>query len=68
MTEPPPPSRGFLTRLGQRLGLVYPEDGSPARDGQRRSRYGLYVSRRLDQDLDDLRARLSALEEGRASG
>jgi len=52
------------TRLLRGLGLVHAADGQPLPGAPRRSRYGLYVSARLDQDLDDLRARLDALEHG----
>jgi hypothetical protein len=49
-------------RLIDRLGLTNPPDGSPQQPGLRRSRYGFYVSRRLDEDLEDLRARIAELE------
>ena len=65
MTEPTPHRPSMLRRLGQTLGLVYPEAGAPLGGGPKRSRYGLYVSPRLDQDLDDLRRRLEAIERDR---
>ena len=51
-------------RLAQRLGVVYREGGEPRPGGPARSRYdrGLQVSPRLDQDVDELRARLEAIE------
>ena len=65
MTEPTPHRPSMLRRLGQGLGLIYSETGAPLAGGPKRSRYGLYVSPRLDQDLDDLRRRLEAIERDR---
>jgi len=50
--------------LGQYLALVYADDGRPQRGQARRSRYDRdpFVSPRLNEDVDDLRARLEALE------
>ena len=56
-------------RIIDRLGLTNPPEGTPLRPGPRRSRYGFYVSRRLDEDLEELHARVVELErrlEGRA--
>jgi len=53
----------------QHLGLAYAPDGEPPGDARGRSRYGAgtsAVSLRLDQDLDDLRRRVEALERGRS--
>jgi len=52
----------FWRRAGQYIGLLYANDGQPEQPGHRRSRYGLRVSPRLDEDIDDLRARLDDLE------
>ena len=52
----------FLQRLGRRLGLLHDSDGAPTPGGPKRSRYGVYVSPRVDQDIDELRRRLAALE------
>jgi hypothetical protein len=54
----------FFRRVGQYLGLVYADDGRPQQLGHRRSRYdcGPLGSPRLDEDIDDLRARLDDLE------
>jgi hypothetical protein len=51
------------------LGLVYRRGGEPGPDAPRASRYdrGAFVSPRLDQDIDELRARLAALEQRFAS-
>jgi hypothetical protein len=49
-------------RWSDRLGLTNPPEGSPETRGSRRSRYGLYVSRRLDEDVDDLYRRVQELE------
>jgi hypothetical protein len=45
------------------FGLAWPEGGEP-RGKSRRSRYGggFSLSSRLDEDIDDLRRRLEALE------
>ena len=50
-------------RLRVRLGWSFPEGGE-SRSGTSRSRYGrgYSVSARLDEDLDDLRHRVEALE------
>lgn len=49
-------------RLTDRLGLTNPDEGTPRRPGPRRSRYGLHVSRRLDEDLAELIDRVEELE------
>jgi hypothetical protein len=49
-------------RITDRLGLTNGAEGTPRRPGSRRSRYGLYVSRRLDGDLADLLQRVEELE------
>ena len=49
-------------RLLTALGLAYPKGGEPLSDAPKRSRYGLHVSPRLDQDVDELRQRLAELE------
>jgi hypothetical protein len=54
--------------LGRRLGALYQVDGQPNRAPGKgpgaKSRYdrGFLTSRRLDEDIDDLRARIVALE------
>src|SRR4051794_39549088 len=56
---------GSVSRLRRALiyfGLARPEDGVPRRGAARRSRYGVYVSPRLDEDVDELKKRLAALE------
>ncbi len=54
----------FWRRLGQYLELLYAEDVIPVAIHLRRSRYnrGPLVSPRLDEDIDELRARLADLE------
>jgi hypothetical protein len=64
MTEAEPVEPGPIRRSLQRLGLVYQPGGKPRRGNGRRSRYGIYVSRRLDEDLEELRTRLDRLERG----
>jgi hypothetical protein len=55
--------------IGRRLSLLYQVDGQPkagpGKGHQAKSRYdrGLLTSRRLDEDIDDLRARIAALEQ-----
>jgi hypothetical protein len=55
--------------IGRRLGLFYQVGGQPqagpGKGPQAKSRYdrGLLNSRRLDEDIDDLRARIAALEQ-----
>jgi len=57
-------SASFGRRLGQFLGLIYADDGQPRQPTSRRSRYGgPVVSPRLDEDVDELRARIDALEQ-----
>lgn len=58
------PARSLLLRLGRRLGLIYQRNGQPSPQAPKRSRYdrGLQASPRLDEDIDELRARLEALE------
>lgn len=53
-----------VRRLGQFLGLIYADEGEPRSGSSRRSRYerGPFVSPRLDQDVDDILARLSEVE------
>lgn len=43
------------------LGLVHPPGGEPLPGGPKRSRFGA-VSPRLDQELEDLRRRVTELE------
>ena len=62
MAQHPHGDAGFLRRIAHVLGLVHPPAGAPLEGRPRRSRYGPAVWPRLDQDLDDLRARLEALE------
>jgi len=52
-------------RLGQYLGLIYADEGQPRQPISRRSRYdrGPFVSPRQDEDVDELRGRLDALEQ-----
>ncbi len=60
---PVPSSR--LQRVGQYLGLVPPERGRPQSGKNRPSRYGgMIVGARLDEDIDELRRRVEALERG----
>lgn len=54
------PSHSPFYRLGQRLGMIYQDDGKPTVRVSKRSRYGLGVSPRLDQDVDELRAHRDA--------
>jgi hypothetical protein len=55
--------RGPVQRLLQRLGLIHPAQGEPRRSSSgAASRYGRFVSRRLDEDVDDLLERMAALE------
>jgi hypothetical protein len=51
-------------RLGQKLGLIYAEHGQPSEAAPRKSRYdrGLFVSPRLDEDVDALLQRVAELE------
>lgn len=57
--------RQELRGLGQRLGLLYQDGGQPGASAPRRSRYvrGTSVSPRLDEDIDELLARVVALED-----
>jgi hypothetical protein len=57
-----PTGQYAVVRFTDRLGLTNPKEGTPRRPGPRRSRYGLYVSRRLDEDLAELSARVKELE------
>ncbi len=52
-------------RLGQYLGLIYADEGQPRQPIGRRSWYdgGPFVSPRLNEDVDELRGRLDALEQ-----
>jgi hypothetical protein len=57
--------RGFIRRVLDRLGLTYQPGGQPV-DRRRKSRYDRgwsAVSSRLDEDIDELRARLERLEK-----
>jgi len=51
-------------RLGQYLGLLDEDEDQPRRGNRKSSRYnrGQLASSRLDEDIDELRARLEALE------
>lgn len=53
-----------LERVLRYLGLAAAPGGRPLRSGRGPSRYavGTSVTQRLDEDVDDLRARLDALE------
>ena len=56
------------SRVWSRLGVTYHRDGTPSTEAPARSRYerGRFgVSPRLDEDLDELRRRIDALEERR---
>jgi hypothetical protein len=55
---------GGLSRVLQAAGLKHSPGGEPrhASSGAR-SRYGRYTSRRLDEDVDELVARIEVLEE-----
>jgi hypothetical protein len=64
MAAEEPVDAGPIRRAPQRLGVVYQPDGEPRRGYRKRSRYGIYVTRRLDEDIDELRARLDRLEDG----
>lgn len=57
-------SEGLFTGLAKRAGLVYREGGQPLPGGPDSSRYarGFGVSPRLDQDVDELVARVADLE------
>src|SRR3954452_22102084 len=44
-----------------------PADGTPIARHRKRSRYGVYVSGRLDEDLDALVQRVASLEEERTN-
>jgi hypothetical protein len=45
------------------IGLAQPPEGRPQTGNlNRSSRYGFFVSRRVDEDIDDLRTRVAALE------
>lgn len=60
-------SGGWWRRAAIALGLVHSEQGRPLTgDPKRLSRYGggmTAPSPRLDEDIDDLRSRVAALEE-----
>jgi hypothetical protein len=55
-----------LLKISRYLGLSYAKGGRPLRGASLRSRYTrgwpLPLSPRLDQDLDELRAQVEALE------
>jgi hypothetical protein len=56
-------ARGRMRRLLESAGLAHPPGGEPRRASTNAlSRYGRWTSRRLDEDLDDLAARVAALE------
>jgi hypothetical protein len=52
-------------RLSTLLGLTYAPGAEPSANAPSKSRYrrGFEVSPRLDEDLDDLRRRVAALEQ-----
>ena len=57
------PERNTATRrILIYFGLANPPGGQPRAGKRGRSRYSVYVSRRLDEDVDELRARIAALE------
>ncbi|WP_158715313.1 hypothetical protein [Kitasatospora phosalacinea] len=58
-TAAPSPFR----RLVAHLGLVHRPGGEPLPGAAQKSRFGLFVSPRLDQELEELRTRMAALEE-----
>ena len=51
-----------LRTLGEYLGLLHPDDDARRQAGRSRYARGLPVARRLDEDIDDLRARVAELE------
>lgn len=56
----------LLQRLLHHLGLAYQPENAPGPGAPRHSRYDRMrssVSPRLDQDIDELRSRLDALEQ-----
>jgi hypothetical protein len=59
----PEPTNTAIRRILIYFGLANPTGGRPLSGARGRSRYGVYVSRRLDEDVDTLRARLDELEE-----
>jgi hypothetical protein len=50
-----------------KLGLAYPPEGAPRYGTASRSRYGAFVSARIDQDIDELRAELELLKRATAT-
>ena len=54
------PKHSRFTALAQYLGLAHGPAGRSAQRGF--SRYGRMPGKRLDEDIDDLRARIAALE------
>jgi hypothetical protein len=60
---------GGLSRLLEAAGLKHPPGGEPRRSSSgARSRYGRYTSRRLDEDVDELVARIEVLEDALRRG
>ncbi|MFE2347952.1 hypothetical protein [Kitasatospora cineracea] len=50
-------------RLAAHLGLVHRAGGEPLPGAPRKSRFGFFTSPHLDQELEELRTRVAALEE-----
>jgi hypothetical protein len=55
--------RSRAQRLLEYFGLAHPPQGAPTTGARRRSRYGVYVSSRLDEDLESMSQRIAALED-----
>jgi hypothetical protein len=65
MADREPNDRGLFRRALDRLGFTYQPGGEPS-TGKKRSRYDRgwsAVSARLDEDIDELRARIERLEK-----
>ena len=52
----------FVRRAAVAIGFAYAPGERPLPGAPRRSRYGLYVNTRLDQDVDELVRRIEDLE------
>ncbi|MCG3040464.1 hypothetical protein ACLIYM_19570 [Streptomyces fenghuangensis] len=53
----------LFRRMTTALGLTHAPGGEPRPGGSKVSRFGRFVSPRLDQELKDLQARVAQLEE-----